>query len=84
MFTCFNSDISRQFEFISYTWANYPKFLQLYNDPDPVTGIREVPIPGTEQNFTIPATPVNKYITGMKSFVTTRGRLLVFSVNHYH
>lgn len=78
MFTCFNSNISRQFEFISYTWANYPKFLQLYNDPDPVTGIREVPVPGTEQNFTIPATPVNKYITGLKSFVTTRGGAYMF------
>jgi Dyp-type peroxidase family len=78
MFTCFNSDISRQFEFISYTWANYPKFLQLYNDPDPVTGIREVAVPGTEQNFTIPATPVNKYITNMKSFVTTRGGAYLF------
>jgi Dyp-type peroxidase family len=78
MFTCFNSDISKQFEFISYTWANYPKFLQLYNDPDPITGIRETPIPGTEQNFTIPDTPVNKYITGMKSFVTTRGGAYFF------
>jgi Dyp-type peroxidase family len=78
MFTCFNSDISKQFEFISYTWANYPKFLQLYNDPDPITGIRETPIPGTEQNFTIPDTPVNKYITNMKSFVTTRGGAYFF------
>ena len=73
LFMCFNADIGRQFEFVSYTWANYPKFLQLYNDPDPVTGIREVAVPGTEQNFTIPAKPVNKYITGMKSFVTVRG-----------
>jgi Dyp-type peroxidase family len=78
LFACFNSDISRQFEFISYTWANYPKFLQLYNDPDPITGVREVAVPGTEQSFTIPASPVNKYITGMKSFVTTRGGAYLF------
>ena len=78
MFTCFNADIGRQFEFISYTWANYPKFLQLYNDPDPVSGIREVCPPGTEQTFTIPAKPVNKYITGMKSFVTVRGGAYFF------
>lgn len=78
LFTCFNADIARQFEFIYYTWANYPKFLQLYNDPDPVTGIREVPVPGTEQNFTIPDTPVNRCITGMKSFVTVRGGAYFF------
>ena len=78
VFACFNADIGRQFEFISYTWANYPKFLQLYNDPDPITGIRETCPMGMEQNFTIPAQPVNKYITGMKSFVTTRGGAYFF------
>ena len=78
LFTCFNADIGRQFEFISYTWANYPKFLQLYNDPDPITGIRDVPAEGTEQNFTIPDKPVNKYITGMKNFVTVKGGAYFF------
>ncbi len=78
LFSCFNADIGRQFEFISYTWANYPKFLQLYNDPDPVTGIREVDVPGVEQNFTIQAKPVNKHITNMKSFVTVRGGAYFF------
>ncbi len=78
LFACFNADIGRQFEFVSYTWANYPKFLQLYNDPDPITGIRENAVPGTEQNFTIPAKPVNKYITGMQSFVTVKGGAYFF------
>ena len=73
MFTCFNADISRQFEFIQYTWANYPKFKQLYNDPDPIIGVREKPLDGTEQVFTIPCQPVNKYITGLQSFVTVKG-----------
>jgi deferrochelatase/peroxidase EfeB len=78
LFACFNADIGRQFEFVSYTWANYPKFLQLYNDPDPITGIRENAVPGTEQNFTIPAKPVNKYITNMQSFVTVKGGAYFF------
>lgn len=73
LFGCFNADISRQFEFIQYTWANYPKFKQLYNDPDPFIGVRENPEPGTEQNFTIPQQTANKYITDLKSFVTVKG-----------
>jgi Dyp-type peroxidase family len=78
VFTCFNADISRQFEFIQYTWANYPKFKQLYNDPDPICGVRENPLPGQEQNFTIPCSPVNKYITGLKKFVFTKGGAYFF------
>jgi Dyp-type peroxidase family len=73
LFTCFNADISRQFEFVQYTWANYPKFKQLVNDPDPFIGVKENPAPGTHQVFTIPNQPVNKYITGMQRFVTVRG-----------
>ena len=73
LFGCFNADISRQFEFIQYTWANYPKFKQLYADPDPFIGVRENPDPGTEQNFTIPQATASKYITGLKSFVTVKG-----------
>ena len=78
LFTCFNADISRQYEFIQYTWASYPKFKQLYNDPDPIIGIRENPEPGTEQNFTIPGTPVNTYITGLQRFVTVKGGAYFF------
>ena len=78
LFTCFNADISRQYEFIQYTWASYPKFKQLYNDPDPIIGVRENPEPGTEQNFTIPGTPVNTYITGLQRFVTVKGGAYFF------
>jgi len=78
LFTCFNADISRQYEFIQYTWANYPKFKQLYNDPDPIIGVREKPAPGIEQNFTLPGTPVNKYITGLQRFVTVKGGAYFF------
>lgn len=78
IFTCFNADISRQFEFIQYTWANYPKFKQLYNDPDPICGVRENPPAGIEQNFTIPCSPVNKYITGLKKFVFAKGGAYFF------
>jgi Dyp-type peroxidase family len=76
LFGCFNADISRQFEFIQYTWANYPKFKRLYSDPDPFIGVREnSPV---EQNFTIPQPTVNKVITGLQSFVTVKGGAYFF------
>lgn len=78
LFGCFNADISRQFEFIQYTWANYPKFKQLYADPDPLIGVKENPEPGVEQKFTISQETVNKYITGLKSFVTVKGGAYFF------
>jgi Dyp-type peroxidase family len=78
LFGCFNADISRQFEFIQYTWANYPKFKQLYSDPDPFIGVRENPEPGITQQFTIPQETNNKYITGLKSFVTVKGGAYFF------
>ncbi len=78
LFTCFNADISRQFEFIQYTWANYPKFKQLYNDPDPYIGVRERPLPGTEQVFTIPEEPVSRYITNLPRIVDVKGGAYFF------
>lgn len=72
-FGCYNADISRQFEFIQYTWANYPKFKRLYADPDPFIGVKENPLPGEEQNFTIPQQTVNKVITDLKRFVHVKG-----------
>lgn len=78
LFGCFNADISRQFEFIQYTWMNYPKFKELYNDPDPIIGVREIPDHGQEQNFTIQAEPVSKCITGLKRFVNVKGGAYFF------
>ncbi|MEO6129797.1 MAG: hypothetical protein ABIP30_15720 [Ferruginibacter sp.] len=77
-FMCFNSDISKQYEFIQHTWANFPRFQNLYNDPDPINGALENVKNECEQNFTIQAEPVNKCITNLKSFVTTRGGAYFF------
>ncbi len=78
LFACFNADISRQFEFLQYTWANYPKFKQLFNDPDPFIGVKENVREGEEQVFTIPQKPANKYLTGMKRFVHVKGGAYFF------
>lgn len=78
LFGCFNSNISKQFEFIQYSWANYPKFKQLYADPDPFIGVRENPKPGEEQNFTIPQETANRVITNLQSFVSVKGGAYFF------
>jgi deferrochelatase/peroxidase EfeB len=78
LFGCFNADINRQFEFIQYTWANYPKFKQLYADPDPFIGVKEIPPEGVVQQFTIPTETHNKYVDGLKSFVTVKGGAYFF------
>lgn len=78
LFNCFNADISRQFEFIQYTWGNFPKVKQLYNDPDPITGVREIAREGEEQNFTVQACPVNKTVKGLRRFVEIRGGAYFF------
>jgi Dyp-type peroxidase family len=78
LFGCFNADINRQFEFIQYTWANYPKFKQLYADPDPFIGVNENPPEGVVQQFTIPTETHNQYIDGLKSFVTVKGGAYFF------
>lgn len=44
---------------------------ELYNDPDPIIGVKEVS--EEEQNFTIQGCPVNKTIKELKSFVTIKG-----------
>ena len=78
LFGCFNANISKQFEFIQYSWANYPKFKQLYADPDPFIGVRENPKQGEEQNFTIPQQTTNRIITDLKSFVFVKGGAYFF------
>ncbi|MFC4721521.1 Dyp-type peroxidase [Geojedonia litorea] len=77
-FNCFSADISRQFEFLQYTWSNYPKIKQLYSDPDPIIGVVENPEEGQEQQFTIQGEPYNKTVKNLKRFVTIRGGAYFF------
>jgi len=73
LFICFNADISRQFEFLQYTWSNLPKNKELYNDPDPIIGVKEKPSLGEEQNFTMQDSPVNKTFKNLPRVVTVKG-----------
>ncbi len=78
LFICFNVDISRQFEFLQYTWANLPKNKELYNDPDPIIGIKEQANLGEEQNFSIQDLPVNKTYKNLPRVITVKGGAYFF------
>jgi Dyp-type peroxidase family len=78
LFGCFNANISKQFEFIQYTWANSPKFKRLYADPDPFIGVREDPEKKLEQIFTIPQKTTSRVITDMQRFVNVKGGAYFF------
>jgi Dyp-type peroxidase family len=73
-FMCLNANIQRQFEFISHTWLNNPKFDGLYDDADPVTA-PSAPFGGT---FTIPTAGVRERVTDVPRFVTVKGGAYFF------
>lgn len=77
-FNCFCADISRQFEFLQYTWSNYPKIKQLYSDPDPIIGVVENPQEKQEQQFTIQGEPYNETVKNLQRFITIRGGAYFF------
>jgi Dyp-type peroxidase family len=77
-FMCFNADIAHQFEFIQHTWANFPRFDRLHNDPDPIIGTVGNPPHGLVQDFTVPQCPVNRHVHNLQRFVTIRGGVYLF------
>ena len=74
-FICFNTDISRQFEFVQQTWMNSGKFDGLHGDPDAIVASR-----GAERggNFTVQQCPVRRRHTDLKQFVKTVGGVYLF------
>ena len=73
-FMCVNANIARQFEFVQHTWANNPRFAGLSDGVDPMTGPR-----GEHgASFSIPAVPVRERLTGLPSFVATKGSAYFF------
>ena len=72
-FICINANISRQFEFIQHTWLNNPKFDELFDDTDPLSGTH-TPQGGI---FSIPGQPVRRRILG-SSPVRNRARQRLF------
>jgi Dyp-type peroxidase family len=74
-FICFNSDISRQFEFVQHTWANNGKFDGLYNDVDTIVGVHGSVTSNTVYNtqFEVQACPIRKRYENIPTFVTIKG-----------
>lgn len=77
-FICFNANISRQFEFIQHTWNDNTKFAGLYDDPDPILGIKDSRNKNETHDFTIPAYPVRRKIRGLRRFVHVKGGAYFF------
>jgi Dyp-type peroxidase family len=68
-FMCLNANIQRQFEFVSHTWLNNPKFDGLYEDADPLFA------PGT---FTVPTDSVRERVRDVPRFVSVKGGAYFF------
>lgn len=75
VFICFNTDISRQFEFVQHTWSNNRKFDGLYNDVDPIMGVQGSYNDNTMDTtqFEVQACPFRKRYKNIPGFVTVRG-----------
>jgi Dyp-type peroxidase family len=77
LFICVNADIKRQFEFLQQSWINNPKFLGLYNDPDPLIAstpaVEELDGMKDPPQMTIQQDPIRLRVHGIPRFVTMRG-----------
>lgn len=78
-FLCFNTNFTRQFEFIQFTWANSKKFDGLYNDADPLIGEHNPEQEeGVTGDFVVQASPVRRRLTGLTRFVSVKGGAYFF------
>lgn len=68
LFVCLNGDIERQFEFTQQTWIQGPTFHGLDRETDPLMNDA-----GERAVYTIPMHDGARTLTGLRSFVTTRG-----------
>jgi deferrochelatase/peroxidase EfeB len=78
-FICFNSDISRQFEFVQNAWVNNPKFANFYDERDPIIGNHDNPGENHQLGiFSIPQSGLRKRYHNIPEFVTTVGGAYFF------
>jgi hypothetical protein len=69
-----NANLSRQFEFVQHSWMNNPKFNGLYDDIDPISGVRA----NGATSFTAQAEPIRVRYRDLPAFVTTEGGAYFF------
>jgi Dyp-type peroxidase family len=68
VFIFMGASLARQFEFIQHVWINDGEFVGEGNEMDPLIGDHK-----RNSNYTIPARPVRRRMTGLPRFVTVRG-----------
>lgn len=79
-FICFNADIARQFEFIQNVWVNNPKFANLHDERDPITGNHSNPIDVTNTgSFSIPKDKLKERYIGIPEFIKVIGGAYLFT-----
>jgi Dyp-type peroxidase family len=71
-FICLNGNIARQFEFVQHTWANNPKFGELYDNADPIIA------GGGNTAFTVQGRPIRARYCQVPRFVAMRGGAYFF------
>jgi Dyp-type peroxidase family len=78
LFICLNTNIARQFEFVQHTWADNTKFEGLYDDPDPILGIKDSRNKAETHDFTIPQMPIRRKVQGLRRNVQVVGGAYFF------
>jgi len=73
LFVALCADLERQFEMVQQSWAGFPSFHGLANEPDPITTrSRAEPCPASRA-YTIPTAAGPVVLRNMQSFVDMRG-----------
>lgn len=78
LFVCLNTNIARQYEFIQHAWTDNTKFEGLYDDPDPILGIKDSRNKAETHDFTIPQMPIRRKVQGLKRNVHVVGGAYFF------
>jgi deferrochelatase/peroxidase EfeB len=68
-----NTNPGRQFEFVQSQWVNDGDFIAAGHDKDPIAGNH-----CQDSQYSFPAIPVRRRLTGLSSFVVTKGGEHVF------
>jgi Dyp-type peroxidase family len=78
VFVCLGASLARQFEFVTQSWVNNPKFAGLYDEADPITGAPHRRMSGTRGSatgfeFTAPGPVLNERIDRPATYVRCVG-----------
>lgn len=78
LFLCFNTNISRQFEFIQHTWCNNTKFAGLYRGPDPLISGHDETSEREPLDFVIPQEKLRRRVRNLRRHVHVVGGAYFF------